>query len=56
MLGNYGFCLENNKYNSLSFRVWLDFNEAPKSQPKPKSKKESDDEYDEAESEDDNKV
>lgn len=23
---NYGFCLNNNKYNSLSFRVWVNFN------------------------------
>lgn len=27
LLGNYGFSLENNKYNSLAFRVWLDFND-----------------------------
>lgn len=27
LLSNYGFCLEQNKYNSLTFRVWLDFNE-----------------------------
>lgn len=31
---NYGFCLENNKYNSLSFRVWLDFNDKQKYMPK----------------------
>ncbi len=26
LLLNYGFCLNNNKYNSLSFRVWINFN------------------------------
>ena len=26
LLLNYGFCLNNNKYNSLSFRVWVNFN------------------------------
>lgn len=26
MLENYGFCLLNNKYDSLSFKVNLDFN------------------------------
>ena len=25
LLCAYGFCLESNKYNSLQFRVWLDF-------------------------------
>lgn len=25
LLVNYGFCLRNNKYDSLSFRVWVDF-------------------------------
>jgi len=25
LLVNYGFCLENNKYNSLNFRVWINF-------------------------------
>jgi hypothetical protein len=23
----YGFCLANNKYNSLKFKVWIDFNQ-----------------------------
>ena len=23
----YGFCLQNNKYNSLRFKVWIDFNQ-----------------------------
>mmetsp|Transcript_6064 Transcript_6064/g.5480 ORF Transcript_6064/g.5480 Transcript_6064/m.5480 type:complete len:225 (+) Transcript_6064:1436-2110(+) len=26
LLLNYGFCLTHNKYNSLSFRVWINFN------------------------------
>lgn len=26
LLLNYGFCLNNNKYNSLSFRIWVNFN------------------------------
>ena len=25
LLLNYGFCLNNNKYNSLTFRVWINF-------------------------------
>lgn len=25
LLSAYGFCLQKNKYNALSFRVWLDF-------------------------------
>ena len=25
MLSGYGFLLQKNKYNALSFRVWLDF-------------------------------
>lgn len=25
LLVNYGFCLRNNKYDSLSFRVWVNF-------------------------------
>jgi hypothetical protein len=25
LLNNYGFCLPQNKYNSMSFRVWIDF-------------------------------
>ena len=47
MLLNYGFCLNNNKYNSLSFRVWINFNwqkEREKDQAKEKKqidKKES---------------
>ena len=27
LLSAYGFCLQQNKYNSLAFRVWLDFSE-----------------------------
>jgi len=27
LLNNYGFCLPTNKYNSLTFRVWLDFSD-----------------------------
>lgn len=47
LLLNYGFCLNNNKYNSLSFRVWINFNwqkEKEKDQAKEKKqveKKES---------------
>jgi len=26
LIANYGFCLGHNKYNSLAFKVWLDFN------------------------------
>jgi len=53
LLGNYGFCLEYNKYNSLSFRVWLDFNDPNKKEKPPKK----DDEYDSEESdEEDNKI
>jgi len=46
LLQGYGFCLENNKYNSLSFRVWLDFNDKSKVKP-PKTP--GDEEYDEDE-------
>jgi len=28
LLANYGFCLPHNKYNSCSFRVWLDFSKS----------------------------
>ena len=45
LLSYYGFSLENNKYNSLNFRVWLDFNDP--NQPKPEPKKHnSDSDYD----------
>jgi hypothetical protein len=48
LLGNYGFCLEYNKYNSLAFRVWLDFNDpnAPKKEKLPKDSDEYESEED----------
>ena len=30
----YGFCLQNNKYNSLRFKVWVDFNQDDKEREK----------------------
>lgn len=40
---NYGFCLNNNKYNSLSFKVWINFDwqkEQLKDEAKAKAKEE----------------
>jgi hypothetical protein len=35
----YGFCLQNNKYNSLRFKVWVDFsNETKTETPEPEGK------------------
>lgn len=30
----YGFCLANNKYNSLRFKVWIDFTQDEKEREK----------------------
>lgn len=53
LLLNYGFCLNNNKYNSLSFRVWVNFDWNDK---KEKESSSSDEEGKEGAAEKDNRI
>ena len=34
LMSVYGFCLQNNKYNSLRFSVWMDFTQDEKDRAK----------------------
>lgn len=47
LLSGYGFLLQNNKYNALNFRVWLDFRSKEKQALKEESKDVESEESDE---------
>ena len=52
LLLNYGFVLRNNKYNSFSFRVWLNFPDEKKNKEERKKALKNSDEEEEEEEED----
>ena len=59
LLLNYGFCLNNNKYNSLSFRVWVNFNwqeEKKKDEERKTTKTEEDSDDSSNEQDKDNRI